>query len=607
MKSRIDGTGSTWGKLVLLVGFLAMFGALVAAYTSPATVYELSIYAGTPLAFWVGIAVAFTASLVVGLAGNRADSVLALILGGQATAAVVGLPILRNYRYYGAADAMTHLGWARDLVTGSTAPPDLFYPGIHTVTSFVSVTTGLALERSMLLTVFVVSLVGMAFVPLTVRAITGSWEAAVVGAFAGFLLLPVNAISTHLHAHAFTQATLFSAALLFLFVRYVGQPTDPGRSFDPTTVGALLAIVGVATVLYHPQQAANVIVAFVAISLVQLLARWRMPNHPVGQQRTMYAQTGVLVAVFVAWTGRFETTRVAVGRIGGVVVGYLTGNPPQAAESVQNQGASLAAIGSGLPEIFLKLFLVSSVFCLLAGLLVLASLLGRLDDTTPDRNAIVTYLAVGLASMAPVFLVYTLGGISEQYFRHLGFIMLLVTVLGALAIHRGRSRLPLGRPSSSAVLATGFAVMLALSLVAVFPSPYLYQPTEHVTDQQLTGYESAFETQSEDVPLLSIRGSVWRYSDGIHGVDQRREYLLSLPDGGLANLTTVEEEPFNLAVSQYDRDREIHAYQELRFSEQSFESLDANAGVNRVRTNGDLDIYHVRPAPSEDVDGPSVT
>jgi F-type H+-transporting ATPase subunit gamma len=40
-------------------------------------------------------------------------------------------------------------------------------------------------------------------------------------------------------------------------------------------------------------------------------------------------------------------------------------------------------------------------------------------------------------------------------------------------------------------LVVALAVVLVLSVPAVFPSPYVYQPSTHVTEQQLAGYEAA--------------------------------------------------------------------------------------------------------------------
>lgn len=602
MSKRRPFIGETTARLLLVAGFAALFVAVAAAFHSPADGYELSIYAGTPPAFWVGAGLAMLAALVVAFAERPgANRALALVLGGETTAAVVGLPVLRRYRFNGTADALTHLGWTRDLAAGVQSPLELFYPGVHVLALVVQRASGLGIERSLLVAVLVGFLVVLVFVPLAVRATTSRDWAVVAAAFAGFLLLPINTISTHASAHPFTQTTLLSALVLYLLVRYVRLPERAASPLGPAAIGLLLALAGVAVVLFHPQQAANLLVVFVAVSLVQFAYRRHRPDHTIARHRPLYGQTALLAAAFVGWSFRFDLPLVALETLAGAVRGYLTGNPPTAGRGIQTQGESLAAIGVGLPEIFAKLFLVGAVFAALAGGLMLAALLGRLDEETPESNAVVVYLTAGVVAVAPLFAVYLVGSVSEQYFRHFGFIMLLVTVLGTLALVRLTDALSglVGRRAALAGVALAFAVVLPLSLAAVFPSPWVYQPTQHVSDAQLAGYETALSVHDAEDPVAGVRQGPWRYSHGIVGVAESRQararvvYDERVPPGDLDRVAELFDEPTYLAVSQYDREREVRAYAERRYSSEGFDSLDAQPGVDRVHANGEVELYYV--------------
>jgi len=99
----------------LTLGFLALTAALVSARTNPAVGYEVSVYRATPVAVWAGLGVAFVVSLVVSLFERSRLRWVGLALGGTAALTVFALPLIRGYYYYGANDAMTHLGWVRDL------------------------------------------------------------------------------------------------------------------------------------------------------------------------------------------------------------------------------------------------------------------------------------------------------------------------------------------------------------------------------------------------------------------------------------------------------------------------------------------------------------
>jgi hypothetical protein len=602
MSSERPRIGDGAARLILAAGFLAVSVAVWAAYTAPAIEYEVSIYAATPPIVWIGVAAAFLASIAV--APNAATGTtrgLAMLLGGLATAVVAGLPVLRSYHFYGTADALTHLGWTKDLASGVTSPFELIYPGVHTASVLLDRAGGFGPERALLVVVFVAFLALLVFVPLIVRTVVGPGDAVAFGAFGAFLLLPISNGSTHPSAHPFTQTVLLSALVVFLLLRYVRQSDGPARSFpafDPTAVGALLALVGAATVVYHPQQAANVIVLFASVSLVQFVYRFRSADHPIAAHRPLYAQTAFLVVVFLAWTTRYELLYGAVDTISQSLVGYFTGEPTQAAASVQTQGESLAAIGSGLVDIFLRLFLANAVVTALAGAVILASLAGRLDAT--ERGALVKYLSVGAFAIVPLFAVYVLGSISAQYFRHFGFLMVLVTVLGALALARIRGG-PSGvsTPLRTTVVSVAVAALLVASLLSVFPSPYIYVANPHVTEQAAVGYEAAFELHDEDVPLLGVRQGPWRESEGVQGVATAGAYRANVPDGSLGELREEYDDPRYLVVTQYDYERELVAYQQLRYTQRGVDSLDRQPGVGRLMSNGDVSLYYVRP----DLDG----
>ena len=107
-------------KIALAVGYLALAGAVLYAYGAPTTGYEISIYTqATPIGFWLGVAVAVAIAVGVTLyAPEGYLSLAGLALAGGAVLALAGLPILRNYFFYGTGDAMTHLGWTKDLYGG---------------------------------------------------------------------------------------------------------------------------------------------------------------------------------------------------------------------------------------------------------------------------------------------------------------------------------------------------------------------------------------------------------------------------------------------------------------------------------------------------------
>ncbi|MFC7205364.1 hypothetical protein ACFQJC_17780 [Haloferax namakaokahaiae] len=581
----------------LIGGFVAFAIAVLVAYRAPATGYELSIYGATPTLYWVLVAVAVLCSLVIAVMGGARFRNLALFLGGVSVFSVVALPVIRGYFFLGAGDSLTHLGWARDIVSGQTPVTEILYPGIHTFAILLSMVTGYSLEHSFLFVVLAFIALTFLLVPRIAALVFPQDDAVVVIAtFSTFLLLPINTISTHLAPHSFSQAVFFGSLTVFLFFRYVSSNRPESSTFRPTAIGALLGITGIATVLYHPMQALNILVLLGLAAAVQYVARRTDRWEQFHSNRPVYAQTAILAVALFLWIIQRAAFLNTVGAVERTVEGYLSGTPPTAAGAAASQGASLAAIGVSIEEIFLKLFLVSVIFIGLTGVLAVATLSSRFDDM-PETTAKIQYLTLGALGTLPFALVYIFGNIGELHFRLLGYLMVIATVLGAVMITLSAIGISprMGARTAHVGIVLAFVILLPLALLAAFPSPYIYQPNQQVTEAQLDGYHQAFTLQNETLTVQSVRQGPWRYNDAVLGVEasEETEYDNYVPDNGLTDLNSSFEGQGYLAITDYDRERELVAYKELRYSQEGFDALDATPGVNRVISNGDFTLFFV--------------
>ncbi|WP_331233275.1 hypothetical protein [Natronorarus salvus] len=601
--------GDRWAKTAatLALGYLAVTGAIAVAYLSPATAHELSPYIESPTGFWVGLGFALAVSLLVSFSAGPASLRLAGVgLGGLATVSAFALPLLRNYHFYGMYDSLTHLGWARDLQTGSMTSADLFYPGIHSVAVTIRLLTGLSLTRSVLVMVVCFVVVFFLFVPLTVAALVPGHESVVVGAFSAFLLLPITHMSTHPHTHAMTQTILLSTALVYLLVRYLSTSTDHPLH-GPLT--ALMVVFSAALVIYHPQLAAHVLVVLVAIVALQWAVRLLPRVAARLRQPSVGGHVVFLAGWFVLWGsvhGLFEgiAYRATVS-----VIEYLTGrSTEQAAESVGTQSASLAAIGATVEEVFLKLFAVSLLFCALTALAVgLVLFRDRLSLGGVDRPGVL-YLGVALASLVPVFAFYYVSTLSEMYFRVFGLQMLFVTVLGAvgvvLSIRLASTRL--SRAHVTGAVGVLFACLLVLSLVVFFPSPYVYLQSPHVTEQQMHGHRVAFDNQQEGVEFVGIRGGPARYTDAIHGGGRTDLNQEEVPREALhGGISSHFDGDRYVVVTEIDEHREAKAFKGLRYGSEDFAAVESQVGLQKIHTNGEFDLYYA--ADDDPAEGASTT
>lgn len=587
-------------KLALIAGFVAMYVGLVSAYNVPARGYELDIYAATPTTFWLGMAIATLVSLIVAwnTAPGNALRKLALALGIGAIVAVAALPIIRGYFFVGLGDSLTHLGWMKDIGNGVLNPVYFLYPGIHTGSLFVERVAGMQLERATEFIVLAYFLVFIIFTGLTVEYIAKTKHAILFGVFSALFVIPVNNISVHLQPHPSTEGILFLPFVLYLTVRYLTSSERPVAigplAVRPTSILLAGALAGI--LLVHPQVTGNVILIYGSVVFLQFVFRQLRSEHPISQHRPLYAHTVYLITIFLLWAPRNPRTSGTVQTIINAILYGVTGTSAEA-----QRGASLAAIGGSMSELFFKLFFISLIFVSLAGLLMMLNLRKTFEGRFPSSDALIKYFTLSMIPLGGMFVLFSILQGSTQRFRYLGFVMVLITILGAIMLSwtfEWLSQRTSPRLMRNATLII-FALLLPMSTVTIFASPYIYQPSGHVSEMQLNGYATAFEYQANGVPFTGIQSGPERYVHALYGTPfvNEDQYV----PGASA---VVPQSTFNdgnvlgyFPTSRYvifgsvTKELELEVYKGFRYSEAGFNNLESTPGIAQVHSNGDVRVY----------------
>lgn len=587
-------------KVGLTAGFAALAVATLIAHAAPARGYELSIYTATPAEFWLGggVVLVIVGVVVAMRAVDPRLRALTLVLAGMTTLAVVVLPLIRGYYFFGGADSLTHLGWVKDIAGGALDPFDLLYPGDHLFAVLLSEGTGVPLRRSLMFVPAAFALIYFLFVPLTLREVVDAdgWPV-VIGAISAFMLLPINNLSVHMNPHPISQSILLSPLVIYLVFRYARAeaPPEAGSNhwFSPTMMGSLLGLTSIALVVYHPQHAMTLAALLTTLCLVQFGYRFARPEHPLSDQRPLYGQTAVLVTATLLWT----VTHPGIGRLAGnhlqeLLQFVLQSGQAPAGETVTTQSNSLSEAGGGIAELLLKLSLVDLVYVALSVGVVTAWLLRFLDtrDTDPEP----TYLIAGGVPVFGIFLGLFAIGKFNLYARYSGFLLVIATILGAsvLAIFFNNSTSISLRLTASVALVG----LLVLSMAVVFSSPYIFLQSDHVSERQMDGHETAFEHRVPETTISGIRGGPWRYGhavDGtVAGVDGSRYTAISGETLEQGVVGEYEDDRY-LRVTRTDRRRELGAYNGVRYSEESFRAVRNSPGIHRVQSNGGFVLYLV--------------
>ncbi|QOS13810.1 uncharacterized protein HfgLR_23120 (plasmid) [Haloferax gibbonsii] len=589
-------------RTLLLVGFLAIAVGILVARASPARAYEVSIYQSTPVVFWVGVAVAvLTALVVVVRAPNSRFAVGGVGLAALAIAAVSALPLVREYYFYGFNDSLTHLGWAKSLVSETLTPLEIVYPSGHVSAGMFSAALGVEITTAMMLVVFFVSVVYLVFVPLIVSLVVPDRRAVLIAVFSALLFLPVNLNGFKLMFFPYSLASFLGLVLLYLFFKHQFSGTDAveGRwRGHVTPVSVLFAIGTVALVSYHLQVAVNYLVLFAVAAAIQLVQRWRTPDA-VAEQRPVYGLTLVFAAAFVYWLTQYTVGFSTGGLFVEGVLGILSGSS-EAGTAISQRTGSVTAVGGGIFDVFVKLFLVNAVYALITFGVFLGVLFGRLSKLSGQGRSILRTLTFSLVVLVPYFFAHLLGVISETnfFFRHVGFAMIIATIVGSVGLFyafewlAGTSYWSKYGTAVKAGTPVATALVIGLTLMVMFPSPYIYLPSNHVPAQQMGAYDTAFEMSDEDIRYVGIRGNPDRFAEAL---PERTTPALGFttPDEALTDLPSYYDGPRYLMVSKTDYDREVVAYRELRYSAANLTAVQNQPNVNRVMSNGSADLYYV--------------
>lgn len=604
------GEDRTAVSIALVVGCLSFVGAVIVAEANPATAYEVSIYRSTPLLYWFGVSV----SLLVGvaalvLAASWIQWAGGLVLTALSMLSVPALPLVRGYFFYGLGDALRHLGNARGLVSGETEFFAEVYPAAYSFSGFLSTLSDISLEQSMLFVVFITSVLYVVFVVLCVRAILPRRRAVAIASLSALMFLPLNHVSFHPHFHTFSMTTFLTPILLYVVIKHI---TDRGtdetipRRLSSTDLG--FAVAAVAIVLYHPQVALNVIIVLGAIAAMQRLNGRYFSDTTLGGSPPVYGQLLFLIAVFVLWNLQHQEIFAMGSTLLASLNAWLLGTA-YGGEVVTQRTNSAQSVGVGIGELFVKLFLVPAFYTLVAGAVVVANLLS--DEFDRNSRMITTTFSLAGIALAIYSLAHFVGDVSGYFFRHIGFGMVLVTILAGIGLTRACDHVDEMRHSPSQLVkivsVSALVIALALSILVVFPSPYMAQPTQHVSEQMYAGHGTAMEYRAEGAAMASSRAPSRQYPRAM-GLDLDRRLSWAVPPEALpSDLRRFRGDDFPTREFYYyiqtdqEVQKELVAFRGVRYNESDFTSVGETAGVSQVMTNGRVDVYHVKYA-----DGPII-
>lgn len=595
----------TWAAAA---GFAAVVAIeLVVILTPSASQYEFSIYGTYPAVVWIlGAGTLFLGQAIVlraAFAGDRGPSRwwLGLLLVLVVEAVLLLMPYFRGYPVYGRGDVLTHVGFVRSIHASGMVGPQNIYPNIHLAVLALSYATGVDPMHVINTFSVVSSLFFVTAAALLVTVLYDRRRALFTLPFVTLLIVG----SGHLNTSPFVQSTQLVPFVIYLFVRE--------RETRALSVRTLLAVVLLAVTFYHPLTTLFLLFLFGTYRLVGwLVDRGRLgstdAHRSSGTGST--AAFDLMFVLFVSWYSNFNSV---LTRFRGVVTRILL--PVEGESTLESYSSLIQRTTPAANDVVLLGFVKYGIEGLLmacGGLYVLGiTVLGRRSEF----GASVTQLS--FAGVFGVFSVLWAVFFVVDLPLGPGRIQLYATLFGGLlagSVFAGLSR-PRWRPTVRAVLVAAVAVLVVLSVVGLYHSPFDSRLNPQATGAELHGSDWFLAHWEADTHLYQRGVEVDRFRDALHGTRGWDEEMLIPEQSSTAppdHYGYRERRTFGggfasdryLVVSRAGREYYPHVYpdyqEDWRFTAGDTTRLEWDPTVTQVYDNGGFDAYLVRGTNATD-------
>jgi hypothetical protein len=626
-------------KLLTIGGLALIIVALFLAWKAPATGYESSIYTATPLLVWVLLG--FSAACGIGITIHQVWTkqhetsrlwVLGLLLILFSYVALLSLHIIRGYAFWCFGDPATHLGEINDIIGTGYFGGNNFYPVATTYAAQLCQICDLDPVIFLNLLPVVFAVLYVVFMYLLAKSLLPDKGAVIIVTVAS--LAPLH-ISLSFIPNGL--ANLLLPMALFLLVKSYGAGAWPWRGlvilmvflfpvFHPVpaiALAAALAFMPVVKFIFDKiakttRKVFDSSVKFSLVALVILLiwGGWWVTSFPLAQgvMRSLAAESYSIPEATPAITEPTPViedasprpepytleTAPAPGRTGGKVSNLA--RLIDAIRYAQAYGYSAAAhIFNIYGAVFLYIVLT---------LIALPILWRRIAKQPKLGNFVSLYGPLAAIALAIVALYFTAVGFSPL--RFVMYIVLICTVFAGFMLYEIMGRARASHWNRARIIAP---ILVFLILAGVFgsgvstlyASPLTLSDNYQVTRTEIDGVNWLLQNKDYSLDISAHCLPTRRFAYFLFTREERgqRQDILSRTAYSIPShfgyhkgawLGEYYDEDSYMVLGQRDRLRYVEVYPELakyRFYPEDFERLEGDPTVNKLYSNGGLEVYYI--------------
>jgi hypothetical protein len=581
------------GQLLTAAGLGCLLAAIaIVLWTPEPTQYEFSIYSAYPAQFWLllGGAMLLGGLTIVHSAQRSGDKswLLGALLLLLSNALFLLLPIIRGYMFYGYADPMSHIGFVRDIISSGDVVNNI-YPPMHLLVMALSEATGVGLLTVGLFVPFLFAGLYLGGMYYVLQYLFDSRKQVLLSL--PFVFLPILG-DAHISLRPFDLSLLFLPVVFYLFFKSQRSPTPSTR------IAFVIALVTL--LLYHPLTALFIVGVFSLYFIARIVPgiddRYSTPTNFIS----------LSVVIFLAWYSNFA------GIISRFRTAYYTLFGPNSGESPADRYVETAEQASPrLIDIAREAVVHYGVDFVVFGLGFLFLAVGAVLFVRQVYMP-TSYTVMLGASLA----VFSFGGLAFLIFdliippsRSFQIAKICAIVLAGQLFYLLSTRSDVGQNQLAiqsgvkSLFVVALLVLLALSLVTFYPSPYGTADNPQVTAMEMSGAEWIEEHGNTDNDLAGVELSHRRFHHAQKGVSEPAAFS----SGPIPERFNYNEGP-SLGADYADDSyltvtrRGRFLYPELfpnyreywRYNSADFARLERDQTVDRIYDNGDYKQYRVR-------------
>jgi len=506
-------------KILATGGFLFLFlSAIVVASIPPATDYEISIYKAYPSYFWFFLIGGMSCGILILI--NQAFSerktnwwIIGLCIIISSNSLFLSLPYFHGYFLYERGDALSHIGWMKDISLMGHISSGNFYPIVHILGTITSQVLDLDFEKVTYMFFALWSSIYLLNVYLLALTISNSYrQALLIMVFGSPLIFSIY----HLTLHP-SMLSLFMVPLL-LFFFHLGQKRQ-----NPIANNFLLVLLGFLITFAHPITCLFVITALSILNLFLYIQQRKLSFsliNPNSQKLKMeYRLPLVMFCAFFIWYSSFAVFEQSVRKVFEFLV-YESGmNIVESHTSLLKMSG--ITVGQTI-KLFLYRYGAAAIYCIISFCSAILALRSNWNKKSlPPSPSLIYSVLFFAALLFSAFFIWGFPGgeHTTSIVRYLRFVLMIAPFLCGLTfyelISQDRKKL------IGAFLTLLILTVVTLSLLSIYGGPHTVRPNLQVTQMDITGTRFFSTYQNRDIPVATTGVELRRFEDFNFGIEVR--------------------------------------------------------------------------------------